>query len=258
MIKPEILNSWGPGGWIFYQPESDWWAPLPLANNFQAQVKNIIAHRKANPRFNLPVDEAAVAAELEAFTEARWRKTYSQRGMQKFLHETPEDKKKDWSAIRSSSSTGRAVAGRAGGVVRAAVGLGGKALGLDTRGLEEWLGHGGIAVARELAEKRAAVCASCPANQSGWREMLTVPAANKIALYLEQKHQLHLATSHDEKLEECSVCHCVLTLKVWQPLEFALTSETEETLEERVKANPGCWIVKEMLSDLSKSLLEKV
>lgn len=242
MIKPEILGGWGPGGWQFYQPETNWWAPLPLANNFQAQVKNIIAHRQANPRFNLPVDEATVSAELEAFTEARWRKTYSDRGMVKFLRESEEDKKKELPDTRPLSKPSTRVAGRAGGVVRAAVGLGGKALGMDTRGLEEWLGAGGKPVARELAENRAAVCAGCPANQRGWRELLTVAAANRIALYLEQKHRLLLATPYDTALEECEVCHCVLTLKVWQPLEFALTSTDPE--EHRQK-NPQCWIVTE-------------
>lgn len=243
-IKKEILGGWGPGGWQFYEPATDWWAPLPLANTFQKQVQNIIAHRKQNPRFNLPVDEAAVGAELEAFTEARWRKTYSNRGMAKFMAESDEDKKKDWPGTKSSSSRGNPGAGLAGGAVRAAVGLGGKALGLDTRGLDEWLGAGGKPVAADLAEKRAAVCAECPVNQKGWRELLTAPAARQIAHYLGQKHSLQLATPYDDRLEECAVCHCVLTLKVWQPLEFALTNSDPA---EHAKKNPNCWLVTEKM-----------
>ena len=246
-IKPEILSGWGPGGWQFYQPETNWHAPLPLANNFQNQVKNIIEMRKKNPRFNLPTDEATVGAELEAFTEARWRKTYSSHGMQKFLHETPEDKKKDSPDINSSFRLGRAVAGLAGGAVRAAVGIAGKAMAMDTASLEDWLGQGGVPVSTELAAHRASVCAPCRGNQQvNWQSLLTREAAIVIRDFLGHKHAMELSTPSDSKLGVCVACKCCMELKVWCPIEHIENTMARETHTKLLFTNDKCWVLQEM------------
>lgn len=231
-IKRELLDSWGPGGWSFYQPETNWHAPGPLENKFQQQVKNIIAMRKLNPRFNLPTDEAVVSAELEAYTEARWARTYSKNGMKKFRVEEPEDKKKESRFTHNLLQPLRTVAGLAG---------------IDTRSLEEWLGAGAQPVARELAGSRAAICKDCSANQKhGWREILTAPAAHQLRRYIEGKHHLKLATVHDAELGSCTACHCVLELKVWQPIQFVNDNTEPEVFEKHRKANPACWVLVEM------------
>lgn len=57
LIKQKLLdNGWGPGGWSFYSPETDWHAPNPLGNTFKQQVENIRKHRMANPRFPFSTD----------------------------------------------------------------------------------------------------------------------------------------------------------------------------------------------------------
>src|SRR5689334_8902513 len=90
-IKQQILDSgWGPGGWQFFCPETNWHAPNPLGTTFKQQVENIRKHRVANPRFPFSTDPVQIAQELEEYTLARWRATYSQHGMQKFL-ERPDD-----------------------------------------------------------------------------------------------------------------------------------------------------------------------
>lgn len=237
-IKRELLDGWGPGGWTFYQPETDWHAPGPLENKFHQQVKNIIAMRKANPRFNLPTDEAVVSAELEAYTEARWAKMYSKHGMKKFREEAPEDKKKESRFTRALLPPLRAAAGLAG---------------IDTRSLEEWLGAGAKPVAGELANSRAAVCKDCEkGNQKhGWRELLTVPASAQLRRYIEGKHHLKLATPFDSELGSCTACKCVLELKVWQPIEFVKDNTDPAVFEKHREANPNCWVLRELCTGLA-------
>lgn len=231
-IKPEILKSWGPGGWSFYEPAADWHAPGPLENTFDKQVANIVAMRKQNPQLNLPTDPPTVAAELEAYTEARWAKTYSKAGMVKFRVETQEDKKKESRFTRSLRHPLSAAAGLAG---------------IDIRSLEEWLGAGGVPVGQAVADQRAAVCAPCPANKkAGWRELLTVPAAIALKAYLEAKYRMKLATPMDADLGSCSACHCVLELKTWQPIEFIKENTREEVFEAHRKANANCWVLSEI------------
>lgn len=232
MIKPEILKSWGPGGWSFYEPSADWHAPGPLENTFEKQVANIIAMRKANPHLNLSTDEPTVAAELEAYTEARWAKTYSKAGMVKFRVETGEDKKKGSRFTQSFSKPLAAVAGLAG---------------IDPTSLVEWLGAGGVPVGQTLSNQRANVCAGCPGNQkAGWRELLTLPAAMALKRYIESKHTLRLSTPYDDQLGSCQACHCVLELKVWQPASFIRESTEPAVFEKHRELNPECWVLKEL------------
>lgn len=242
-IKPELLKGWGPGGWAFFQPETNWHAPGPLENSFEAQVKNIIAMRKLNPRFNLPTDEPTVAAELEAFQEARWAKTYSKRGMEKFqAGPIAPDKKKEPSFILHA---------------RKVLDAGAELAGVDPSSLEEWLGAGGVPVQKEVAYRRAAMCANCPGNQkAGWRELLTIPAAKALRAYLSSKNDLKLETTMDANLGSCQACHCVLELKVWQPPEFIRDNTQADVIAKQRSFNPECWAANEAAT--SKLLLPDV
>lgn len=241
-IKREILNSWGPGGWSYYEPSTDWHAPAPLQHTFAQQVQNIIAMRKANPHANLPTDEATVSAELEAYTEARWAAVYSKHGMEKFRVESAESKKKESSFTRSTSNPPAPVAEP---VATARDGT-------PLASLAEWVGDGGQPVPRTLAEERAAICAGaiggkpCPANQQGLLRLLTVPAATAIRGYLMLKHRMRIATSRDSELYSCEACQCVLTLKVWQPVEFVREGTGDDTLAKHREANANCWVVREL------------
>lgn len=64
-------NTFPPGGWQFYQPETKWNAPDPLINSFMRMVRVIADHRSANPKAALSTDLGDVERELEAFTRAR-------------------------------------------------------------------------------------------------------------------------------------------------------------------------------------------
>lgn len=201
-----------------------------MSNTFDQQCDNIIAMRKQNPRFNLPIDKPTVAAELESFTIARWSKKWSKNGMQRFLAGGVEDKKKESSFTQPALRALNAVVAHVADV--------------NLAPLEDWLGSGGVPVDAATAEKRAAVCASCPANRLGnWKDLLTLKAAQTIQAYLSLKNQMKLATSFDAKLGLCTACKCSNELKVWCPSQFIADNETEEDKAKLAKANPKCWVI---------------
>lgn len=233
-LNPKVLGAWPPGGWQFYQPETDWHAPFPLQFNFDGQVKNMMAMRSANPAKGLDASQASCAADLEAYTEVRLAKTYSRAGMKKFLSgppPTPELKKKAWNGTLPGRNESSAGAGRAG---------------IDPEALLDWLGSGGTPVLRELAEKRATICATCQANQKvGWMQMLTRSAALVLRKYISIKHRLSLHTPSDDALGTCQACKCALQLKVWVPMPHIRDNTSLETLGKHQAANPSCWVLTE-------------
>lgn len=233
-LKPQVLNGWPPGGWSYFQPETNWHAPDPLQNTFDQQAQNISDMRKKNPAKSLPFDKATCAADLEAYTEARLAKTYSRSGMQKFqvLTAAEQEAKKK---VSNAMPFVRSVLKGAAAVV-----------GVDSTALEEWLGAGGKPVSQETANSRASVCVGCKANKkAGWLEAVTIPAAKALRGYLGLKHGMNLKTLHDSDIGSCSVCDCVLELKVWAPIEHVRDNTTPETMEKHKEANADCWVVKE-------------
>lgn len=64
-------NEFPPGGWRFYQKETQWNAPDPLINSFDRMVSLIYQHRAANPQANLSLDRGDIEKDLEAATRAR-------------------------------------------------------------------------------------------------------------------------------------------------------------------------------------------
>lgn len=233
LIKSIVLTSWGPGGWSYYQPETNWHAPGPLEHTFQEQVQNIIKMREANPRFNLSTDPVRVAQELEEFTVQRWSSVYSKAGLNKFLEVATDVKKKPESPTISEP---RSLLNRAAALV-----------GTDTDALEEWLGAGGKAVSEQLANTRAQICAVCPGNDTKIELMkiLTVPAAEALRLYLSLKNRMKLATALDPKLGMCEPCRCHLPLKVWAPISHIRDNMKPETAAKLVAKNPKCWVMNE-------------
>jgi hypothetical protein len=60
-----------PGGWKFYQPETDWKNPNPMTSSFTNSAKEILKHRKLNPNFPYSLDLDQIEWELENFTALR-------------------------------------------------------------------------------------------------------------------------------------------------------------------------------------------
>lgn len=154
-----------PYGFKFTQPEGNFEAPANLS--FKGVVDSVVAFRKGNPylarKHNWSTDLNSVADEVDSFNALRMQANPK-------WHNFIIDEDAGGSSfsgpffppIRQSFAS--AVVGPA---KRVAAGVG---------VLLDWLGSSGRSVLRELAEKRAEVCSSCPQNQPGdWTTTFTPP-----------------------------------------------------------------------------------
>ena len=79
----------------------------------------------------------------------------------------------------------------------------------------QWVAGGRKLVEQDEAERRAAICATCPNNVD---LHVACPSCVKLdALIAETKGDR--ATSLDASLRNCEVCRCFLPTKVWYPTE---------------------------------------
>lgn len=101
--------------------------------------------------------------------------------------------------------------------------------------LAEWLGEGGLAVDREVAQSRADICLVCPKHVRGGE--LTEAVALKIKEQIEFKNVMELRVRGEKQLHTCGVCQCVLRLKCWLPLKKILP-----TPEEMNDYPSECWL----------------
>src|SRR6185295_6817084 len=85
------------------------------------------------------------------------------------------------------------------------------------RTLTEWLGSGGQTVDQNLAQTRADVCLRCPNN--GPSHDIVEATALAIKQQVELKNKLQLRVRGEKSLGSCSVCGCVMRLKIWLPIE---------------------------------------
>jgi hypothetical protein len=185
---------------------------------FDASVKAIVAHRKANKaitaKHSLSTNPGVVADELEKYTRLRLGIPMDPPS---FFHP-------------SSSRLPSRVVAAAADIKRAAQGT---AVVLD------WLTSGGAPVTQELATKRASICIQCPKNVPG--SWYTVAPAELIRETLSARSDLKLETPHDAQLQSCDVCKCLMRLKCWTPLEFILSKTKPEIMAEFPQ---HCWIAK--------------
>ena len=237
-LKPEVLKGWPPGGWQYYQPQTNWEAPTPLQVTFDQQVKNIVTMRTRNPQFKLSTDYMVAATDLEKFTEKR----IGSHPKYCIGPEAVAAQKK----TPSPSFPSRALQ------AAARVVLGNE--NADPRALEEWLGSGKRPVEAQVSERRATVCAFCPANSSSsvcpdpqrnsWRRWVTKPVANAIRKYMAIRHSMNLSTTRDSELGKCLACHCELQLKIHSPIDHIRSNLSPETVAE-LRRYPDCWVMSE-------------
>jgi len=205
-----------PGGWQFYQPQTGWRAPTPIASTFNQTVQLIIKHRLANPaitrKHSLATTVQQVETELENFTRARLKLPPA--AIPKLDPRLPMSQ----------------VAGGAAVIKRAAQG---------TAVVMDWLLSGGPPVEKELAVKRAETCVTCTKNVKG--EWFTTAPAEIIRATLSARSDLKLETPVDHQLRSCDVCKCLMRLKVWTPLSFIMEKTKPEILAEFPS---HCWITK--------------
>lgn len=214
------------GGWQYHQPQTGWSLERNAPNavwDFGAAVQAIIQHRKGNPRFNLSTDQATVENELDEHNALRM---LSMPGAESYVDTTQATDPKHRPPLNPSSPNVVAASERV---------IGGAKIAL------EMFGQKGP-VSRDLAEKRAAVCVDCPANDKGdWTRWFTVPAAGIVRQMLSVVTGMKLKTSFDDRLVFCTACSCPLKSKVWAPLDHIKSHTPQEAIDH---LDPRCWILK--------------
>ncbi len=211
-----------PGGFTWTQAETGWQI---RTDSFNETLKKIIEHRRANPRFELPTDDATVAMEMEQRYETDLLARYGDQAAQ-WVAVSPGGPQPSFTIRHRPSRGGVAVVESAKKLI-AGIGL-----------WMEWFGEGPVDFG--LADKRAAVCIKCPKNQPAeGANKLSELAAKELAHIMGSLHEKRLATSHDEKLNVCTVCLCPLKAKVWTPQALAVKHTSEKTMSE---LPDNCWI----------------
>lgn len=228
MGRLKSLTAHPPGGFQYIQPETG--MAKPFAGSFSSVVNQVVSLRKANKylaeKHGWALDRAGVEYDVEQQNVARmvahgWYDFIAQEAPAYVPPAYDGVKKKPGSAVGA-------------GVKRVAAGVG---------VLLDWLGSGGKPVDQAVAERRAAVCATCPKNDGGdWKAYFTGKVADKIRTQLEMKNDLQLKTSLDSQLTVCSACDCPLPLKVHTPLVHVLAHTNEEVKQ---RFDPRCWVLHE-------------
>jgi hypothetical protein len=215
-----------PGQWCYLQPQTGWNA---IPGSFDAVVRQVIGHRAGNraitKQYNLPTDYEAVGNEVDEFNALRCVAA----GWNNFVIEAPPP------SFRAPTPFKRLSNAVVGGSRRIVAGV--KAIAL-------WLGDGLKPVSQELAERRAAVCAVCPANvDPNFVEKLSAVGAAEVKTMMAIKHDLTLKTPHDDKLYSCRACGCWNPLSVWCKLDHITATMSPEV---RSKLDPSCWKTAEL------------
>jgi hypothetical protein len=223
MLKSRSINP--PGGWRFTQPETGW--KLKPGHPFKSAVASIIEHRRQNPRFKLSTDFATVEVELDNFTCA-------------LLRNDPK-----WCDGPPALSFPKPLPARPRPVVargNAAVGNKPNFLANTSAGIKLWLEFfgSGKPETKEVAEKRASVCVTCPQNVKGnILERFNAAAGREILAIFNALNDLDLHTSQDKELYVCHLCSCPLRSKVFAPLEMVKKHMVKETMD---SLPDFCWI----------------
>lgn len=213
-----------PGGFRFYQPQTNWNAPT--WQSFAVVVGAVVSHRRGNPplqtQYGLSIDPDIVANEVDAYNAQICKAN----GWTEYYADDESPKPFPHHQYKASA------AGVVASVRKTAIGVG---------ALKEWLGDGLKPVDRIAAENRAVICANCPHNTDdpNWLQSLNEKAGELIRGWIEAKNKMELITVQDAKLGACNICDCYLRLKVWSPTEVVQNATPADIRE---KLPPFCWI----------------
>lgn len=221
------------GGWRWYQPETKWRAPTPIASTLNQTCLLIQAMRRANPaitqKFKLSTDLTVIKSEV-----VRYNRKLN--GLPEELTPLPFSTPHRYPGARAAGAVG---VGR-GTMQTLKEAAQGTAIGLD------WLGSGGVPVSQELADKRAETCVSCKEHGPG--EWYVQGPAELVKQAIEAwrkftgKSDFEFKTAQGDKLQSCGACHCLLTLKCFVPLDHIVLKTKPEIMARFPKDH--CWIAK--------------
>jgi len=100
-----------------------------------------------------------------------------------------------------------------------------------------WAGQNRPLVGPEEANRRAALCVTCPLNVN----IAGCAACHKIASYITGAVAKQNG-AYDDQLKACAICHCALRAMTWFPLDLLETNETQDKQESRPDF---CWLKKD-------------
>lgn len=214
-----------PGGWMWYEACTGWWAPHPIGYTFEQQKQNIIKHRRANMamvlKHKLPMDDATVGDQLIKYQQARGAIA-------------PDVLPKLTPPMASPQMSG-AVKQAVAAIRKIAAG---------TAALAEWESLGLPHVEQSVANERAEICSRCPKNdKKPLTDIFTVPVANMIKKKMERLDGMDLHTPYDAQLATCNACWCPLRTKIWYPDDLVLKNLKLDQVPELNQDNPRCWIL---------------
>ncbi len=103
--------------------------------------------------------------------------------------------------------------------------------------------QGSKPVAKEEAERRAAVCSDCPQNdkRGTFKDWFIATIAKGLTEVVGMLNAQNLKTSRDSELGRCKACNCPMRAKVWPTIEVI---RKHMPLADISKLDPRCWITK--------------
>lgn len=114
--------------------------------------------------------------------------------------------------------------------------------------LVEWLGSGAESVDIPIAQARANVCLKCDRNKDGHSLLkLTGSLVRTIAEQMQVKSEKRLRVEGEEKLHVCSVCDCVISLKIWLKPDILAERTSQAVLNDLPE---WCWLKNELRTPL--------
>lgn len=212
-----------PKGWRFTESKTGW--KLPPGHHFKSAVSQIIEHRRQNPRFNLPTDKETVGNELDAFTCALLKNdpAWCSDGDPVSFQRPPLERRQPVGGNASAAGATKFFANTGAGI-------------------KLWIQFfgDGRPVEKEVAEKRASVCVTCPQNVKGSiLERFNAAAGKEILAIFNALNDLDLNTSQDKDLYVCHLCSCPLRSKVFAPIDMVKKHMVKETMD---SLPDYCWI----------------
>jgi hypothetical protein len=246
MAKLKSRQKQIPNGLRFFVPQTKWRPPQYAS--FETIVRSLQAHLVANPNVaaqnRWPVDYNGLCDLVDRYNaqickDHGWKDYYIDDGI-------------DAAAQKQTTAAAPQVKKNARENVAGAI----RRVSEGAAVIIEWLKSGEEAVPKELSEKRAKTCVSCPKNGTGdWTHYFTVPVAKAIREELNKRKSMNLSTSVDDKLKVCTGCMCPIPLKVHIGINQIISRMNEET---KSKLDNGCWILEEKrLLEVSQKLDER-
>lgn len=210
-----------PGGFQALFPEAG--MKKPFVGSFSEAVNFTLNFRKKNPalvaKHNWSLDPDAIANDVDAYNAQRMVAG----GFYNFV---------DMEGV-PPPPTGGASRGNVGAVAAAVSGL---------AVYRELFQGKSVPVARDEAERRAAICVQCPLNNTKltFKQRFVDYVAKGLTELVGIMRDLDLQTSRDKELGTCDACECPMFAKVHVALPTIIAHLKPN---QRAKLHSSCWIL---------------